>query len=94
MLNVRIEIQDNDDILTRNKDFEEDSSWQDIIIATAELIGAKYGYDITHKIRFIGYSSPFDNFQEYMIDPEDWQKFVDTQGLKIWKQENLFDEED
>jgi hypothetical protein len=94
MLNVRIEIQDNDDVLSRNKDFDEEASWHHIIISVAELIGAKYGYDIARKIRFIGYSTPFDDFSEYVIDPEEWKEFKLSKYAEHTKQADLFDEEE
>jgi hypothetical protein len=92
MLSLQISLSDNEDSITRTKEFDEDSPWTDMLLACADVISAKYGYDVSAKVKFISkFAWEQDRANDHTILEEDWKQFLE---LKNAQQElNLDDEE-
>lgn len=93
MLSLQISLSDNEDSISRTKEFEEDESWTDILLACADVISAKYGYDVTQKVRFISrFVWDQDRAGDFTITEKEWEEFL---ALKNAQQElNLDDDEE
>ena len=93
MLSLQISLSDNEDSVSRTKEFEEDGPWTDILLACADVLSAKYGYDVTQKVRFLSmYRWDQDRAGDHTITEEEWQEF---QSLKKAQMElNLDDDEE
>lgn len=77
MLQVKIEIFDNEDHITRSREFSEEPIWTDLILLFADMVSARYGYNIVDRIKFIGEStSIFDRADGNMIPPAAWAEFL------------------
>jgi len=82
MLSLQVSLSDNSDNVSRTIEFDEDHTWLEIILACADVISAKYGYDITPKIKFItDVTSWTDRAHEHAIPKAAWEAFLgqDTQ---------------
>ena len=77
MLSLQVSLSDNSDSVSRTIEFDEEHSWLDIILACADVISAKYGYDITQKMKFISDSANWsDRGYEHAIPTAAWEAFL------------------
>jgi len=77
MLSLQVSLSDNSDSVSRTIEFDEDHTWLDIVLACADVISAKYGYDITQKMKFISDSSSWsDRGYGHAIPTAAWEAFL------------------
>jgi hypothetical protein len=77
MLVLRVSLGDDYDSVERTIEFPEDNNWIDIILACADVISAKYGYDVTQKMKFITDMTSFaDRGHDHAIPKAAWEAFL------------------
>ena len=77
MLVLRVSLSDNYDSVERTVEFNEDHQWLDIILACADVISAKYGYDITQSMKFISDTTVWtDRGHDHAIPKAAWEAFL------------------
>lgn len=77
MLSLQVSLSDNSDSVSRTIEFDEEHTWLDIVLACADVISAKYGYDITPKMKFItDVTSWTDRAHEHAIPQAAWEAFL------------------
>ena len=92
MLSLQISLSDNEDSVSRRIEFGEDHQWLDIILACADVISAKYGYDVSQKIKFITDATSFaDRAHDHAIPEAAWEVFL---GQDMPQEEFEFDDFD
>ena len=82
MLVLRVSLSDDYDSVERTIEFNEDQQWLEIILACADVVSAKYGYDVAQKIKFITDMTSFaDRAHDHAIPKAAWEAFLgqDTQ---------------
>jgi len=82
MLVLRVSLSDDYDSVERTMEFDEDQQWLNIILACADVVSAKYGYDVSQKIKFITDTTSFaDRAHDHAIPKAAWEAFLgqDTQ---------------
>ncbi len=95
MLVLRVNLSDDYDSVERTIEFNEDNQWLDIILACADVVSAKYGYDVSQKIKFITDTTSFaDRAHDHAIPKAAWEAFLgqDTQDQEEFNF-NDFDKE-
>ena len=94
MLHVKIEIFDNEDHVMRTHDFSEEPMWMDIILMCADVVSARYGYNIADRVKFIGNEATvFDRAAGHMIPPAAWAEYLQQDYLEPEFDFNKQDEE-
>ena len=77
MLHVKIEIMDNEDCITRTRNFDESPQWMEIMLMCADIVSSQYGYSIVDRVKFIGDNTTFyDRADSHMISKEAWAEFL------------------
>jgi hypothetical protein len=81
MLSLQVSLSDNSDSVSRTVEFDEDHTWLDIILACADVISAKYGYDITQNMKFITDTTIWtDRGHDHAIPKAAWEAFLGREG--------------
>ncbi len=81
MLSLQVSLSDNSDEVSRTVEFDEDHTWLDIILACADVVSAKYGYDITQKMKFITDTTIWtDRGHDHAIPKAAWEAFLGREG--------------
>jgi hypothetical protein len=81
MLSLQVSLSDNSDEVSRTVEFDEDHTWLDIVLACADVVSAKYGYDITQKMKFITDSTIWtDRGHDHAIPKAAWEAFLGREG--------------
>ena len=81
MLSLQVSLSDNSDEVSRTVEFDEDHTWIDIVLACADVLSAKYGYDITQKMKFITDSTIWtDRGHDHAIPKAAWEAFLGREG--------------
>ena len=94
MLHVKIEIMDNDDCITRTRNFDDSPQWMEIMLMCADVVSAQYGYSIVDRVKFIGDNTVFyDRADEHMIPKEAWAEFLNQDYIEPEFDFNKQDEE-
>lgn len=92
MLVLRVSLSDDYDSVERTIEFNEDNMWLDIILACADVVSAKYGYDVSQKIKFITDVTSFaDRAHDHAIPKAAWEAFL---GQDMTQEEFNFDDFD
>ncbi len=81
MLSLQVSLSDNSDEVSRTVEFDEDHTWLDIVLACADVVSAKYGYDITQKMKFITDTTIWtDRGHDHAIPKAAWEAFLGREG--------------
>jgi hypothetical protein len=77
MLSLQVSLSDNSDTVNRTIEFDDEHTWIDIILSCADVISAKYGYNITEKMKFISDTIMWtDRGYDHAIPEAAWQAFL------------------
>jgi len=94
MLVLRVSLSDDYDSVERTIEFNEDEQWLEIILACADVVSAKYGYDVTQKIKFISDVASFaSRAHDHAIPKAAWEAFLDQDTEQEEFDFNNFDRE-
>jgi len=81
MLSLQVSLSDNSDSVSRTVEFDEDHTWLDIVLACADVVSAKYGYDITQNMKFITDTTIWtDRGHDHAIPKAAWEAFLGREG--------------
>ena len=95
MLHVKIEMFDNQDSVTRSFEFDDEPVWMDVLLMCADVVSAKYGYNIVDRVKFIGNDiTVFDRASGHMIPPAAWAEYLQQDYIEPEFDFNKQDDED
>jgi hypothetical protein len=77
MLSLQISLSDNEDSVSRTIEFDEYKTWLEIILVCADVVSAKYGYDVTESIKFLSDTTTWtERAHEHAIPKAAWENFL------------------